>query len=74
MRDQVTGLQGHDVPRHVWVCRTGRWQERSPGLILEWRRVQGHWEALVVWASGGGVRAWELAHGWVRAEHVRPRE
>ncbi len=74
MRDRVTGLRGHGVPRHVWVCVTDRWHERHPGLLLEWRRTETRWEALVVWVSGGGTRGWEVRQGWMRAEHVRPRD
>ncbi|WP_182526613.1 hypothetical protein [Nocardioides dongkuii] len=74
MRDRVTGTRGHTSPRHVWVCVTGRWHEQSPGVLLEWRRGTTSWEALVIWAGGGGVRTWEVKHGWVPAAHVRPRE
>ena len=74
MRDRVTGARGHTVPQHVWVCVTGRWAERSPGLLLEWRRRGHDWEALAVWVSGGGVRAWDVRQGWVSYAHVRRRE
>lgn len=74
MRDRVTGSRGNTSPQHVWVCVTGRWNEQSPGLLLEWRRRATDWEALVIWVGGGGVRAWDLKQGWVSSAHVRRRE
>lgn len=69
------GSTVHTVPRHVWVCVTGRWHEAAPGLLVDWRRrvKRGSpWEALAISATGGGMRAWDLRQGWAEAGHVRP--
>ena len=49
-----TGQRGHVGPKHVWVNVTGASTGRAPGILLDWRTVQGRWEAYVVWADGGG--------------------
>ncbi|WP_459968176.1 hypothetical protein [Nocardioides pyridinolyticus] len=46
----------------------------APGIILDWRTVQGRWEAYVVWADGGGNIKPRAYLEWVRAEHVRPMD
>jgi len=62
-------------PVHVWLCLTGAWEvDRSPGILIAWRRHHTEWEALVVSAS-----ATAPAHGstptirtsWYAAGHVR---
>lgn len=65
--------RGHYPPRHVWVNTTGGSMGDSPGIILDWRTVQGRWEAYVVWADGGGNIKPRAYLEWVRAEHVRLR-
>jgi len=67
-----TTTRGHAFPKHVWIDVTGSSTSRSPGLLLEWRRTPSGWEALCVYASGGGNRRWSLTEAWVRAEHVSP--
>jgi hypothetical protein len=44
--------------------------------MLEWKRVDKrsrvHWEALVIWAHGGGELPWEISMKWMRQGDVRP--
>jgi hypothetical protein len=67
------------APRAVWVDVTGGWRgehDWRPGLMLEWQRVERrnrvHWEALVIWAHGGGELPWEISMKWMRQGDVRP--
>jgi hypothetical protein len=71
--DRDTGQRGHTAPRHVWVNVTRNPAYRSPGLLLDWRRCpDGRWEALVLWAEGGGNIRPRSHVEWVRQEHVLP--
>ena len=71
--DRDTGQRGNTAPRHVWVNVTGNPAYRSPGVLLDWRRQRdGRWEALVVWAEGGGNVRPRSHVEWVRSEHVAP--
>jgi hypothetical protein len=58
-------------PQHVMVTTTNVWADvEAHGLLLEWRQVDGKWEALACWAepySGG----WTMRQRWVAAEQVR---
>ena len=47
---------------------------RAPGILLDWRAVQGRWEAYVVWADGGGNVKPRAYLEWVRQEHVTRRD
>jgi len=69
-----TGTKGYTVPQHVWVAFDGRWHERKPGVLVEWRRnpKSGGWEGMVVWFSGGGNISWSGRQGWVPADHIKP--
>ncbi|MDI6911497.1 hypothetical protein [Nocardioides sp.] len=59
-------------PRHVWV-RFG--SLASPGVLLDWRRTRsGRWEALVVYATGGGTVDVTVTSQWLPADHVRPAD
>ena len=69
-----TATSGHTFPRHVWVNLTGGSSPSCPGIILDWRQHKGRWEALVVYAEGGGNIAVRATTGWVDAAHVRLRE
>lgn len=63
-----TGQRGHTVPRHVWVTLpNGR---RCPGVLMEWRQGGGRWEALVIYADGGGAAPVNAQTSWVPAEYV----
>jgi hypothetical protein len=70
-----TGQRGHVAPKHVWVDGDGMSAARAPGILLDWRVVDGgRWEAHVVWANGGGnVKARSVLE-WLPAERVTPRE
>ena len=66
-------------PRPVWVDVTGGWRgehDWRPGLLLEWKAIAhrggNRWEALVIWARGGGELPWELSMKWMRQGDVRP--
>ena len=69
-----TGQRGHVGPKHVWVNVTGASTGRAPGILLDWRTVQGRWEAYVVWADGGGNVKPRAYLEWVRQEHVTRRD
>lgn len=69
-----TSTGGHTVPRHVWVNQTGGSMPSSPGILLDQRKRNGRWEALVVYAEGGGNIAVRATTAWVDAAHVRLRE
>lgn len=69
------------MPRPVWVDPSGMWSWKvgrpSVGILVEWRpavnrRGQNSWEALVMWAHGGGEVHWSTGCTWMRAECVRP--
>lgn len=64
-----TGQRGHTAPRHVWV-KYG--SAISPGVLLDWRQEGSGWEALVVYASGGGTSSVTVTQQWVPAAHVEP--
>ena len=53
---------------------TGASTGRAPGVLLDWRTVQGRWEAYVVWADGGGNVKPRAYLEWVRQEHVTRRD
>lgn len=67
-------------PRPIWVDVTGHWRDERDwhaGLLLEWRQVPTRrgvtrWEALVMYAAGGGELPWSLSMRWVRSGEVRP--
>lgn len=60
------------APRHVWV-KYG--SQASPGVLLDWRRdKRGQWEALVVYATGGGTSSVTVTQQWLPAAHVLPVE
>jgi hypothetical protein len=67
-----SGQAGHTFPKHVWVNVTGRSTDRSPGVLIDWRKDGAQWWALVTWVEGGGMRAPHAHTAWVRAEHVKP--
>lgn len=63
----------------MWVDVSGHWKEQDwrPGILLEWRLVdlprdKQRWEALVVWARGGGELPWSLNQQWMQQQYVRP--
>ena len=65
------------VPRHVWTCVTGRWDEASAALLVDWRpprpaAAPPSWTALTASATGGGNRDWDGRLRWALADHVRP--
>jgi hypothetical protein len=62
------------APQHVWVSTDGRWHERHPGLLLEWRERPDGWWALVVWGIGGGNVRGAIRQQWLPADQVRPVE
>ncbi len=66
-----TGQRGHVGPRHVWV-RYG--SLASPGVLLDWRKRGGQWEAYVAYATGGGTSSVTVTVQWVPVAHVRPLE
>jgi hypothetical protein len=54
--------------RHVWVKRTFDPTEH-PGLVLEWRKAEKGWEALVTYVVESEARA---VTTWVPAHDLRP--
>lgn len=66
-----TGQRGHVAPRHVWV-KYG--SQASPGVLLDWRRTAGGWEALVMYATGGGTSSVTVTQQWLPQAHVLPLE
>lgn len=62
------------VPSHACTVNvTGASTGSATGIPLDWRTIQGHWGAYVVWADGGGnVKPCAYMSGYGQ-EHVRPR-
>jgi hypothetical protein len=59
--------------RHCWVAEAvdGLGVKR-PGLLVEWRAVEGRWEGRVVYAALLRPGAWVLVEEWVPAELLTP--
>lgn len=60
-----------------WIGGSAPRQPPFPALLLEWRKVERHgrpdrWEALIVFASGGGERGWAVELKWVLGSELRP--
>lgn len=68
-----TGQRGHQAPKHVWVDGDRLASDRAPGILLDWRAVEGRWEAYVVWADGGGNVKPRAYFEWLPEERVTPR-
>lgn len=69
-----SGQRGEVTPKHVWVNGDRLASERSPGILLDWRVVDGgRWEAYVVWADGGGNVKVRSYVEWVDQDKVSPR-
>jgi hypothetical protein len=70
-------LSGDVCPaRHCWVSDAvdGRGVKR-PGLLVEWRPVQGRWEGRVVYLAlvrPGVAPRWALVEEWLPAELLTP--
>lgn len=67
-----TGQRGHPHPQHVWI-RAGSSAGRSPGLLLEWRQVDGRWDGYVIHADGGGNVKPRAYFEWLPADQIEPR-
>ncbi|GGO69389.1 hypothetical protein [Nocardioides deserti] len=64
-------------PTPVWVDESTKFAGPvSPGILLEWRQVDGHpeprWEGLVTFAVGGGELPWSVETKWVREACLLP--
>jgi len=57
--------------RHCWVTGRGDDPGPWPGLILEWRKGQAGWSALVVYVVTAEAVATNI-QTWVSADHLRP--
>lgn len=59
---------------HVWVSLTRSGGKREvysyPGLVLDWRRTNGGWEALVTYVTIEDFQAVHML--WVPAEQLTP--
>lgn len=70
-----TGQRGEVTPKHVWVDGDLLAASRCPGVLLDWRVVEGgKWEAYVIWADGGGNVKPRTYLEWLPADRVRLRE
>ncbi|WP_435744857.1 hypothetical protein [Nocardioides sp. SYSU DS0663] len=66
-------------PVPVWVDLSTRFDRLpAPGVLLEWRQVEGHrgprWEALTTFAVGGGELPWSMETKWVREACLLPMD
>ena len=73
MADRVTGGRDEQHPaapaiRHCWVTDSNG---RLPGLLLEWRQVQGEWSGRVVHAVRDDG-AWAIIEEWLPAGLLDP--
>lgn len=67
--EAATYRQPSDDHRHVWVTTDG---VRGPGLIVEWRQVDGEpWEGLVVHLRHLRDR-WVTVREWLPAHEIEP--
>jgi hypothetical protein len=57
--------------RHCWVSGPAGAPGPWPGLILEWRKDQGLWSALVVYVIAGESPTMTV-QTWVSQVHLRP--
>lgn len=58
-------------PRHCWVLNPPSAPGRWPGLVVEWRSANGHWEGRVVVVIGRG-RGAAVLDVWMREEQLTP--
>ena len=59
--------------RHCWVSGAVDAEGvKRPGLLLEWRQVQGRWEGRVTYAAR--LRPLEANGGWLVVEEWLPAE
>ena len=56
--------------RHCWVTGPAEDPGPWPGLILEWRKDQAGWSALVVYVTGESSAT--TIQTWVSHTHLRP--
>lgn len=66
-------------PVPVWVDESTAFRGPvAPGILLEWRQVEGHreprWEGLTTFAVGGGELPWSVVTKWVREACLLPME
>lgn len=60
-------------PRHCWVDLGADGGQRTPGLVLDWRRsAAGAWEGRTVYTRPGRVGEWALIEEWLPGELLRP--
>lgn len=76
LRDRpVAPLKSDAAPRtqvrHCWVTGRDDTPGPWPGLILEWRKDQAGWSALVVYVVTAETVATTI-QTWVPADHLRP--
>lgn len=71
----------HNKPRPCWLVWNSDHMPPTPGILLEWRKVEDarmaagfRWEGLVVYAAGGGDLPWHLNLAWERESRIRPME
>ena len=63
------GLSVDSPARHCWVAVPVDGSRPSPGLLLEWRKVErGRFEGLVVYAAQLRPGRWSTVTEWVPAE------
>ena len=75
LRDRpVAQLEADAVPRtqvrHCWVTGSAEDPGPWPGLIIEWRKDQDGWSALVVYVSAGGSAT--TIQTWLPQMRLRP--
>jgi hypothetical protein len=59
--------------RHCWVADAAdRHGVKRPGLLVEWRQIDGGWEGRVVYAVRLRPDAWQLIEEWLPAALLTP--
>ncbi len=53
---------------HCWVSEAGA---RRPGLLLEWRKLDGRWQGLVAYLRVDERGEYALLQSWLDGEQLR---
>lgn len=66
--EPVDPVEGTCPARHCWVTVPADATETRPGLLLEWRQVDGRFQGLVCYPAQLRPGAWAAVTEWIPAE------